>query len=200
MNVDDYQAKITSLLYDEIRAAIPPLLAELEGQSIFAFGLVSFDGPCVQGVAACSREGLAARTEELNKSAMSSSKAEVYCAEWNYLGNAVSESLDLSYELSDKFYDGAVEGLDESVSWDVAQERFNRVFLDAGVYVLARLRDSGKFPVPPFEADLFLGLHNPDPGRDALHTMIASSKVLNSAEWHAKLVTALPDPTSIDHA
>ncbi len=188
MNVDDYQAQITSLLYDEIRAAIPPLIQELAGESVFAFGLVSYDGPWIQGVAACSREGLARPA------------AETSCAEWNYLGNAVSQSLDLSHELSRKFYDGVVEGLDESVDWEVAQRRFNRVFFEAGVHVLSRLRDSGEFPVPPFEADLFLGLHNPDPGRDAIHRMIESSKMLNSAQWHARFVSELPDPASVNHA
>ena len=200
VNVDDYQAKITSLLYDEVRAAIPPLLEELAGQTIFAFGLVSYDGPWIQSVAACSREGLKQHLEKSKGiSSMSESAAETSCAEWNYLASAVAESLDISYELIEKFYDGSVDGLDESVGWEAAKRRFNRVFLEAGVHVLSRLREDGSFPVPPFEKDLFLGLHNPDPGRLAVQRMIDSSKILNSPEWHAKFVAELPDPTSIEH-
>lgn len=200
MNVDDYQSKITASLIDEIRAALPPMLDDMAEQSVFAFGLVSYDGPWFHGVSACSREGLGQNRRKLEStSALTNLAPETACAEWNYMANAVSESLDLSLELSSKFYDGLVDGLDESVDWVEAQERFNRVFLEAGVDALSKLRKDGEFPAPPFEEDVFLALHNPDPDRYAVQRMIDSSKILNSPEWHAKFVAELPDPSGIGH-
>lgn len=195
MNVEEYQAQLTALLYDDVRAAIPPMLSKLAGQSIFAFGLVCYDGPWIQSVTSCTREGLTRQTGKRSGTVC----VEVLCAEWNYVGGDLSSSLKLSHEFSDKFYDGEVGGLDESLPWAEANLRFRQVFQQAGVQVLLRLRDESYLASPEFEADTFMAIHNPDPGRQAICTMIESSKVLNSGDWHDKFVSALPDLATVAH-
>ena len=168
------------------------LTNELSEQSIFAYTLYCSSGCRNIGVAACTREGLKHRNEQVGDSSEPAWYGEVNSAEWDYI-NRYYEYFDDSDEYIEQlyqiFYDGELEDinlddLDDNQLWVF----ISNFFIDVTTEVLSILKESGNLSRGCFEKDLLLGMQFGDPDKYALEMVKKCSERLNSDVWHKKIL------------